>query len=109
MMEKAYFFWDVVNIQELQEKTYESLKKGKRNSKFCILESINLPSEEFYNFTRNFMKEYRFITPYRDLLHMNKFYEYVCLSVTSSESDVLILVNSSGYSNARNVAVISKK
>lgn len=108
MINKAYFFRDVKSLTELKDKTEHSMQNNDRSAKYCIRESVVLSNEEFAKFASDFIKTYDFITPHRVYLDMNKEYEYVCLAVSSPYSDFKVLVNTSGYSYARNVAIIDK-
>lgn len=108
MMNRAYFFRHIVNLQELRTETQKSLANKERTSKFCIRESVILRDEEFEHFSEHFMKTHDFITPHRAFLDVNESCEYVCISVSSLSADFEVLVNTSGYSYARNVAIIHK-
>jgi len=107
-MGRAHFFRNVKNLTELKLKTHKSLLENEHDSKFCVKESVLLLNEEFEHFTENFMKTHDFVTAHRAFLGVNELYEYVCLSITSSNADTIVLVNTSGYSYARNVAIVYK-
>lgn len=109
MMNRAYFFRDIKSLTELKVKTQQALRDNDRSAKYCIREKIVLSDDELEKFTNDFKRTYDFITPHRIHLDMNKYYEYVCLEVSSLQSDFVILANTSGYSYARNVAIIDKK
>jgi hypothetical protein len=108
MINKAHFFRDVKNLESLVEMTHKAVDSEERNSRFYIQDKINLTDDKFKTFTENFNKTYDFISPYRMILDMSKDYEYICISVSSGESNIEVLVNTSGYSYARNTAVINK-
>lgn len=109
MINRAYFFRDVSGLPELKEKTDKARQESLRSPKYNIREKVVLQNGDFETFTENFKRTYDFITPHRVFLDMNTNYEYVCLAVSSMQSDYEILVNTSGYSYARNVAIVDKK
>jgi len=108
MTNKAYFFRDVKNIQELENETNNAIINSARAQKYNILKNVELSSDEFKKFASNFIKTYDFVTPYRVHLDMNSNYEYVCLCVTTNDNPFDILVNTTGYSYARTVAIKKK-
>ena len=108
MTNKAYFFRDVKNIEELENETVNAVKNLDRAQKYHIIKNIKLNSDEFNDFVNNFIKTYDFVTPHRIHLDMNSNYEYVCLCVTTNDKPFDILVNTSGYSYARTVAIKKK-
>lgn len=109
MMNKAYFFRDVKSLTELKVKTQQAMQDNGRSPKYCVKANVVLSDDEFEKFTNNFIRTYDFITPQRVYLDMNKNFEYVCIAVSSLQSNFEVLVNTSGYSYARNVAIIDKK
>jgi len=106
MIGMAYFFRNVNSIDELKEKTASAMAEKKRLQKYRVLEKICLNEEEYVNFQNSFIKTYAFINNITFKLTMNSSAEYLCALVLASGFKYGILVNSSGHSYARTVAII---
>lgn len=105
----AYFFRNLNDVVELNERTMLALREGHRQSKYSIIERVKLTNEEFTSFTKNFRTTQNFIIPFRYRLDINPNYEYGCIAIGSDNSDFEVLVCSWGHSYARTIAVIPKK
>lgn len=108
MSKKAYFFKKVKNIRELEEKTKRALVNKEKAQKYVVIETCSLSDFDFFKFTHSLDESHCFIKNISHKLTMNADAEYLCISVTSNNSDLEILVNSSGYSYARLVALVLK-
>ena len=108
MVGKAHFFQKPNTLSELAKATSKAEEQNARKAAFCVRAEIILTEEDFSNFIESFKRTYEFITPHRVFLYTNNLYQYICLAVTSLNSDFYILVNTSGYSFARNVALFKK-
>lgn len=106
MIGRAYFFRNVDNIQELERKTFIAKVEKARMQKFRILEKIYMERKDYLKFQKSFAKTQAFIKDISYKLIMNSNAEYICILVISKEFKYGILVNSSGYSYARTVAMI---
>lgn len=108
MIRKAYFFKNVKNIEELERKTNLAIDNNDKAQNYVVLERHIIENSKFINFCQSFAFTNRNINNITHKLTMNDKYEYICISLTSEESDFEILINSSGYSYARIVAIIKK-
>lgn len=102
----AYFFRNVDDIDELNKKTLIAKVDNDEMQKFRIVEKISLEESDFMIFQKSLMKTYIFIKDITYKLTMNSNAEYLCALVISEKFDYGILVNSSGYSYPRTVAIL---
>lgn len=107
MKKGAYFFRNIQNYEELIEKTKIATNNKAKQQKFDVIEKIILTNEEFIDFQNSFNKTKDFIKRYTSKLVMNNKAEYLCLLVVSKNYKYGFLVNSSGYSYARMIAIIN--
>lgn len=105
MGNKAYFFREVKDITELLEKTKNAVDKNILPQKYTSIATIDLDKQDFEQFSQKFIQTFEFLTPYRERLTMNTDAQYVCVTVRSENTKYEILVNASGYSYARIVAI----
>lgn len=108
MLNRAYFFKNIRNINELKKRTRLSVEKHKKPQRYTIIRHIIMAHEDFLIFCKSFIRTQEFIIDITHKLIMNEKYEFVCIAITSKEADFVILVNSSGYSYARIIAMIKK-
>ena len=108
MNREAYFFRDVIDLEELKQKTQNAFESNCRKQRYTVLKHHIMEHEEFLAFCQYFKVTLKFINEISHKLTMSENCEYICLSLTSNESEYEILVNSSGYSYARIVAIIGK-
>lgn len=108
MDNRVYFFRDVKDIEELKQKTSTAIANGERPQKYFVRATVELSIEAFDDFTEHFIKTHNFITPHRAYLDMNTKYEYICLCATAGNRNYDILINTSGHSYARTVALKMK-
>ena len=107
-MNEAYFFKNINNVEELIAKTQYATINQFKKQKYIILQNRILSHGEFSGFCQSFRSTMKCIRDISYKLTMTDKYEYICVSITSDESDFSILVNSSGYSYARIVAIVMK-
>ncbi|MDP4118870.1 MAG: hypothetical protein Q8873_06745 [Bacillota bacterium] len=106
MTNSAYFFRDINNFDELNEKTKKALSDGSRRQKFKIIVEKTLSNDDFLEFQKSFIRTKEFIKLNTYKLTMNNDAEYLCILVKTEQIDYGILVNSAGYTYAKNVAII---
>lgn len=106
MENRALFFRNVNNISELINKTKEALCETHKNQRFKIIKVESLNEYDFYDFQDNLSKTWTFIKNDTHKLIMNDKAEYLCILVKTDNIKYGILVNSNGYTYARNVALI---
>jgi len=107
MNNKAYFFRDVKNVDELKHHTAEAFNEEHRPQKFHVIAEVGMTPKEFDIFRTNFMVTFDFLKPYRvhaDGLTTKGEYNVVKIVCQDKERGVPILVHCSGYSYARQVA-----
>lgn len=108
MIREAYFFRGVINLEELKQKTQLAVKNKSRKQRYEVLKHHVMNHKEFLGFCEYFKVTLKSINEISHELTINENGAYNCLSLTSIESEYEILVNSSGYSYARIVAMIRK-
>lgn len=106
MIGKAYFFRNVDNIDELIKVTKIAKMENVKMQRFRILEKVWLDKNDYLNFQKSFRKTHAFIKKITYKLTMSTDAEYLCVLVVSEEFKYGILVNSSGYSYARTIAMV---
>lgn len=106
MVGMAYFFRNVNNIDELNKKTFIAKIENDRMQKFRIVGRVSMKEKDFIEFQKSFINTYSFIKDITYKLTMNSNAEYLCILVVSKKFNYGLLVNSSGYSYARTVAII---
>lgn len=107
MDDRAYFFRDVIDFNDLETKTIKAFNNNKVKQRFNVVEKILLTENEFKDFISSFRKTRYFIKQYSTKLTMNNEAEYSCLLMMCDKYNYGILINSSGYSYARLVAIIN--
>lgn len=106
-MEKGvYFFRDVKDIGELQKKTKNASNNIYKKQKFKIVIEKELSKNDFIKFQDDFIRTWEFIKNNTYKLTMNNNAEYLCMLVKTPTEEYGILVNSAGYTYARNVAIM---
>lgn len=107
-MNEAYFFKNLNNLEELKKKTNSAMVGQLKKQKYIVLQNNVMSQSEFNAFCQSFRSTQNCIKNISYRLTMTQKYEYICISITSNESDFSILVNSSGYSYARIIAMVKK-
>lgn len=102
----AYFFRNVNSIDELKKKTSIAMADKARMQKYRVLEKVCLSEKEYLAFQKSFIKTHTFLNNITYKLTMSSNAEYLCVLVLANEFEYGILVNSSGYSYARTIAII---
>ena len=104
MNNMAYFFRDVNNYQELEQKTNHFAMLGARKQRFQIIDIIDLEKEEFKDFQNAFIKTWDFIKKNSHKLNMSLNAEYKCLLIKNNDYNYGFLVNADGYYYPRIIA-----
>ena len=107
-MKSAHFFKNVENIEDLEKKTKQAFYNKAQAQRYVVIKRYIMKHNDFLEFSRSFMCTQKFINEISHMLILNEKCEYVCVSLTSKQANYEILVNSSGYSYARIVAMIEK-
>ena len=102
----AYFFRNVKDIDELNHKTINAKTNNDKLQKYRIIKKVILTEDDFIKFQKSFLETKSFIKEITYQLTMNNNAEYLCILVVSKNSDYGFLINSSGYSYARTLAII---
>ncbi len=106
MLETAYFFRDVKNINELKCFTEKALKEQNKAQPYKIFGKVHLNELEYIYFTENLYKNYDFVKEITWLLSFGNEFEYICILVYSDNFKHGILINSNGYPYPRMCALI---
>ncbi len=95
-MEKTYFFRDICNLVELQEKTSIKRENHSMNfQKYEVINTIHLDEPLFGQFCSNFKYNYDFLFPYIEGMQIiNNVWR--CILIISNGNDGILVFNS-GY------------
>ena len=109
MNNKAYFFCDVDDFEQLQKKTWNAQYMNYKRQKFKVIETTILNDVRFEEFKRNIGKPADFLRNITSKLYFSEECEYICLAVMNKHSDAMILVCSFQYLYPKFVAVVRRK
>lgn len=108
MNNMAYFFCDVDNFEQLQNKTWNAQQMNYKRQKYKVIDTAILNDEQFERFKRNIGRPVDFLRNITSKLYFSEECEYICLAVTNEHSDAIILVCSFQYSYPKFVAVVRR-
>lgn len=105
---KAYFFCDVEDFTQLEDKTFYAQQKNFERQKYKVIDTISLNDDHFAQFKREICQPVNFLQDITSKLLFSENCEYLCLAVTNEHSDATILVCSFQYSYPKFVAVVRR-
>ena len=108
MNNTAYFFCDVDNFEQLQDKTWNAQQRNYKRQKYKVIDTAILKDEQFDRFKKNICQPVDFLQNVTSKLCFSEESEYICLAVTNEHSDAIILVCSFQYSYPKFVAVVRR-
>lgn len=108
MNNRAYFFGDVDNFEQLQDKTSNAQQMNYKRQKYKVIDTVILNDEQFDKFKKNICQPMDFLQNITSKLCFSEEWEYICVAVTNEHSDVIILVCSFQYSYPKFVAIVRR-
>ncbi len=108
MNNTAYFFCDVDNFEQLQDKTWNAQQMNYKRQKYKVIDTAILNDEQFERFKKSICQPVDFLQNVTSKLYFSDECEYICLAVTNKHSDAIILVCSFQYSYPKFVAVVRR-
>ena len=104
----AYFFCDVDNFEQLEDKTWSAQQMNFKRQKYKVIDTAILNDEQFERFKKNICQPMDFLQKITSKLCFSEECEYICLAVINKHSDAIILVCSFQYSYPKFVAVVRR-
>lgn len=108
MNNTAYFFCDVDNFEQLQDKTRNAQQMNYKRQKYKVIDTAILSDEQFERFKKSICQPAVFLQEVTSKLYFSEECEYICLAVTNEHSNAIILVCSFQYSYPKFVAVVRR-
>lgn len=105
-MQKAYFFRDIKDIDELQIRTLNAIENHATPIPYNVGSTIELSNEDFKSFSSQFLREHLIFSNYREKMVADKMGVWNCVVVRNMETTEEIAVYYGGFKYPRFVGIV---